>query len=223
MKAKQHFLSRGILKMSLDEYLENELARAGYGGVNLIKTPLGTRVVVKAARPGLVIGRHGKTVRELTEKLQELFGIENPQIEVEEITTPELNARVMAARLASALQRGIHFRRAGYSVLRRIMGAGAKGVEIIISGKLTGQRAKYQKFRAGMILKAGDPAMKYVDEATTSVVLKPGVLGVTVRIMKPDAELPDVVEIIEGVELEEGEIPQKEMSEVNKEKSSESE
>ncbi len=208
MKAKQHFLSSGILKMSLDEYLENELARAGYGGVNLIKTPLGTRVVVKAARPGLVIGRHGKTVRELTEKLQELFGIENPQIEVEEITTPELNARVMAARLASALQRGIHFRRAGYSVLRRIMGAGAKGVEIIISGKLTGQRAKYQKFRAGVILKAGDPAMKYVDEATTSVVLKPGVLGVTVRIMRPDAELPDVVEILEDVELEEGELPQ---------------
>ena len=213
MKAKQHFLSSGILKMSLDEYLENELARAGYGGVNLIKTPLGTRVVVKAARPGLVIGRHGKTVRELTEKLQELFGIENPQIEVEEITTPELNARVMAARLASALQRGIHFRRAGYSVLRRIMGAGAKGVEITISGKLTGQRAKYQKFRAGVILKAGDPAMKYVDEATTSVVLKPGVLGVTVRIMRPDAELPDVVEILEDVELEEGELPQEEKPE----------
>ncbi|MHA1469178.1 MAG: 30S ribosomal protein S3 [Candidatus Asgardarchaeia archaeon] len=222
MKAKQHFLSRGILKMRLDEYLENELARAGYGGVNLVKTPLGTRVIIKAARPGIVIGRHGRTVRELTEKLQELFQIENPQIEVEEITTPELNARVMAARLASALQRGIHFRRAGYSVLRRIMGAGAKGVEIIISGKLTGQRAKYQKFRAGVVLKAGEPAMKYVDEATTSVVLKPGVLGVTVRIMKPDAELPDAIEIIEGVEFEEGELPKEEKpSEETKEQESE--
>jgi len=195
MKAKQHFLERNILKIQLNEFLENELTRAGYAGVELVKTPLGTRIIIKAARPGLVIGKHGKTVRDLTQKIEEMFKIENPQIEVDEITDPELNAKVMALRLASALQRGVHFRRAGYTVLRRIMNAGARGAEIVISGKLTSQRARYQKFRAGVLIKAGDPVNHFVDVGKATVLLKPGMLGVTVKIMRPDVEMPDEVNV----------------------------
>ncbi|MBS7252172.1 MAG: 30S ribosomal protein S3 [Candidatus Freyarchaeota archaeon] len=125
------------------------------------------------------------------------FGLENPQIEVNEIETPELSARVMASRLASALERGIHFRRAAYSIMRRVMAAGAKGVEIKISGKLTSQRAKYQKFRDGFVSKTGEPAVQFVDDAVVHSLSKPGITGVHVKIMLPHAHLPDDIEILE--------------------------
>ncbi|MHA1579131.1 MAG: 30S ribosomal protein S3, partial [Candidatus Freyarchaeota archaeon] len=112
----------------------------------------------------------------------------------------ELNARVMATRLASALERGIHFRRAAYSILRRVMAAGAKGVEIKISGKLTSQRARYQKFRDGLISKTGEPSIQFVDEAVAHALSKPGITGVHVKIMLPDSRLPDDIEILEPEE-----------------------
>ena len=197
MPAKDHFIERGIRKAEIDDYLANELKKAGYGKVDIQKTALGTRVIIHAARPGLVIGRRGRTVRDLTEALESKFGVENPQIEVNEIEKPELNARVMATRLASALERGIHFRRAAYSILRRVMAAGAKGVEIKISGKLTSQRAKYQKFRDGFISKTGEPALLFVDDAVAHALSKPGITGVHVSIMLPDSHLPDDIEILE--------------------------
>jgi len=197
MKAKQVFLERGILKTKLDEFLSKELKRAGYAGVRIVKTALGTRIIIKAARPGLVIGRRGRTARVLTQKIEEMFNLENPQIEIDPLENPDLNAIVMAKRIGSAIQRGVHFRRAAYSALRRIMNAGAKGVEIVISGKLTSQRAKYQKFRSGIIIKAGEPSFRYVEEGKTQVLLKQGVVGVIVRIMKADAELPDEIKVSE--------------------------
>lgn len=200
MPAKDHFIERGIRKAEIDEYLANELKKAGYGKVDIQKTALGTRVIIHAARPGIVIGRRGRTVRDLTEALESKFGLENPQIEVNEIEKPELNARVMASRLASALERGIHFRRAAYSILRRVMGAGAKGVEIKISGKLTSQRARYQKFREGFISKTGEPSVQFVDEAVAHALSKPGITGVQVKIMLPDSRLPDDIEITEPKE-----------------------
>ncbi len=200
MPAKDHFIERGIRKAEIDEYLANELKKAGYGKVDIQKTALGTRVIIHAARPGIVIGRRGRTVRDLTEALEGKFGLENPQIEVNEIEKPELNARVMASRLASALERGIHFRRAAYSILRRVMGAGAKGVEITVSGKLTSQRARYQKFREGFISKTGEPSVQFVDKAVAHALSKPGITGVQVKIMLPDSRLPDDIEITEPKE-----------------------
>lgn len=204
MPAKNHFIERGIRKAEIDDYLANELKKAGYGKVDIQKTALGTRVVIHAARPGLVIGKRGRTVRDLTDALENKFGVENPQIEVNEIVKPELNARVMASRLASALERGIHFRRAAYSILRRVMAAGAKGVEIKISGKLTSQRAKYQKFRDGFILKTGEPSIQFVDDAVAHSLSKPGITGVHVTIMLPDSHLPDDIEILEPQKSPEG-------------------
>jgi len=116
---------------------------------------------------------------------------------------PELNAFVVASRVASALQRGIHFRRAGYWALNRVMEAGALGAEIIISGKLRTDRARYEKFRAGYLPKCGDPPLKYMQKAEVHVQLKPGIFGVKVRIMPPDAEFPDKIQIVESPPEEE--------------------
>ncbi|MGD8545881.1 MAG: 30S ribosomal protein S3, partial [Candidatus Bathyarchaeota archaeon] len=178
MSVVEHFISDSIKKTEIDEFLEKKLERAGYGGVNISKTPLGTHIVIYAMRPGLVIGRGGRTIRELAEILEEKFNVSNPQISVSEMEIPELNAYVVASRIASALQRGVHYRRSGYWALNRVMEAGALGVEIIISGKLRSRRGRYEKFKTGYLPKCGDPALKNMKKAEVHVPTKPGIIGV---------------------------------------------
>jgi small subunit ribosomal protein S3 len=195
----KHFISESLKKTEIDEFLRNEFERAGYGGVDVSKTPLGTHVVIYAMRPGLVIGRGGETIRELAGALEEKFQLANPQISVAEIEIPEFNAHVVASRVASALQRGIHHRRAGFWALTQVMNAGALGAEIIISGKLRTERARFEKFRAGYLPKSGEPPLRYLQTAAMHVQLKPGIFGVKVRIMPPNVQFPDKVEILENV------------------------
>ena len=209
MTVKDIFIQKGIQKMHIDRFLEQELKRAGYAGVDIIRTPLGTRITIYAERPGMVIGRRGSNIRLLTEKLQKLFNIENPQIDVIPVERPELNAKIMAERIARALERGVRFRRAAFIALRQIMEAGARGAEIIISGKLRSERARTEKYSAGVVYKSGHPSEAMVDEAVTYALLKPGIYGIKVRITLPDVPHPDDIKIKEEVpekqEKEEGE------------------
>lgn len=194
---EKYFVTEGLKRTRIDEYLENELERAGYGGMEIQVTPLGTMVVVYAERPGMVIGRGGKTVRNITQQLKNNYDLENPQVEVKEVDVPELNPKIMAHKIAAMLQRGMHFRRVAYTTLRRIMGAGAQGVEVTISGKIRGSRSACAKFIDGYIKKCGEPATRFVREGFATVQLKPGVLGIYVRIMPPGTVLPDKVDIIQ--------------------------
>jgi len=203
MSVVKHFVTEAVKKTEIDEFLRNEFERAGYGGVNIAKTPLGTHIVVYAMRPGLIIGRGGETIKELATLLEQKFQLPNPQISVAEIEIPELNAYVIASRVTSALKRGVHFRRAGFWALQQVMEAGALGAEIIISGKLRTERARYEKFKDGYIPKSGDPPLTYLHKAELHVQLKPGIFGVKVRIMPPDAFFPDQVKITEEVPPEE--------------------
>ncbi|MGD0979495.1 MAG: 30S ribosomal protein S3 [Candidatus Bathyarchaeia archaeon] len=197
MSVVKHFITESMKKTEIDEFLQKKLERAGYGGVTISKTPLGTHIVVYAMRPGLVIGRGGETIRELASILEEKFKVSNPQISVSEIEIPELNAYVVATRVAGALQRGVHFRRAGFWSLNQVMEAGALGAEIVISGKLRTERARYEKFKAGYLVKCGEPSIKYMQRAEVHVQLKPGIFGVRVKIMPPDAIFPDKIKIVE--------------------------
>jgi len=193
----RHFVDESIKKTGVDEFLWKEFERAGYGGVDITKTPLGTNIVVYAMRPGMIIGRGGLTIKNLSKVIEENFGLPNPQISVAEIEVPELNAHVVASRIAAALKRGVHFRRSGFWALSQVMEAGALGAEIIISGKLRTERARREKFREGFLPKSGEPAVKYVRRAAVHTQLKPGIFGVKVSIMPPGVELPDHVEILE--------------------------
>lgn len=195
MSVVKHFMTESIKRTEIDEYLQKKLDRAGYGGVNISKTPLGTHIVIYAMRPGIVIGRGGETIRELASFLGEKFGVSNPQISVSEIEVPELNAYVVASRVASALQRGVHFRRAGFWSLNQVMEAGALGCEIVISGKLRTERARFEKFRAGYLIKCGEPSLRYMQKAVAHVQLKPGMMGIRVRILPPDTVFPDKLKI----------------------------
>jgi small subunit ribosomal protein S3 len=202
---EKDFVTEGLKRTRIDEYLESELERAGYGGMEVQLTPLGTMVVVYAERPGMVIGRGGKTVRNITQTLKSNYGLENPQVEVKEVDVPELNPKIMAHKIAAMLQRGMHFRRVAYTALRRIMGAGAQGVEVTISGKIRGARSATAKFNDGYLKKCGEPSTRFVRSGFATVQLKPGVLGIYVRIMPPGMVLPDKVDIIK-VETEEPEV-----------------
>jgi len=197
MSVVKHFITEAVKKTEIDEFLRNEFERAGYGGVDIAKTPLGTHVVVYAMRPGLIIGRGGETIKELAITLEQNFQLPNPQISVAEIEIPELNAYVIGSRVTSALKRGVHFRRAGFWALQQVMEAGALGVEIIISGKLRTERARYEKFKDGYIPKSGEPALRNLHKAELHVQLKPGIFGIKVKIMPPDAIFPDQVKIID--------------------------
>jgi small subunit ribosomal protein S3 len=211
LSSTRYFVSNGREFVNIDEFLAKELDKAGYGLVELHKTPMGHRVVIHAMRLGMVIGKAGRNIKRLTEDLELVFGLESPQLEVKELENPDLVARVQASKLLSQIERGFHFRRAGHSLIRRIMATGARGVEIVISGKLSSQRSRSEAFRAGFVAKAGYPAQTFVDEYVSSTPLKQGVIGIKVRIMSPDADLPDepifydlpIEEIIEEEKIEE--------------------
>jgi small subunit ribosomal protein S3 len=208
----KHFIEDSIKKTEIDEFLRNEFERAGYGGVSITKTPLGTHLVVYTMRPGLVIGRGGETIRALATILEEKFQLPSPQISVAEIEVPELNAYVVASRISSALKRGIHYRRAGFWGLTQAMEAGALGIEIIISGKLRTDRARYEKFSEGYLPKSGEPPRRYLRKAEMHVQLKPGTLGIRVSLLPPDAVFPDQIKV-QVVEVEVERTPEREIVE----------
>jgi len=196
LSAVKHFINEALRNEEIYEFLREELERAGYGKADITRTPLGTRVTIYAMKPGIVIGRRGENVRELTRILEQRFGLNNPQVAVAEIEIPEFNPNIMASKIASDLKRGTHFRRACFWTLNRIMEAGAQGAEIVISGKLRSRRHRFEKFRAGYIPKSGEPAEKNTRTAVAHVQLKPGLIGVKVSIIPKEATFPDRVEII---------------------------
>lgn len=189
------FINRNMLIASIDEYLAKHFSRSGYAGVEVFRTPLGNRVVIYSERPAFFIGRRGQTIKSLSQILETFFNLENPQITVMPVENPDLNARVVAFRLAQALEKGYHFRRAAFAALQRIMNAGAVGAEIVVSGKLTSERARHEKFRAGKVYKTGYQASYIVDKAVAHALLKPGIYGIKVIIVKPERPA-DHIEVI---------------------------
>ena len=200
MASERKFVAENIRRVLLKEYLMKEVSRAGFGGLDVQRTPMGTRVILTTERPGLVIGRRGQTIKNLTAVIEDRFGFENPQIEVQEVENASLNAQIMAEKLAFSLERGWHFRRAGHSTVRRIMDAGARGCHIIVAGKLTGQRHRTEKFKEGYIKFCGEPKANFIDHGYAVAKLKMGVIGVTVEIMAKDAKLPADITVLNKTE-----------------------
>ncbi|MFB0543541.1 MAG: 30S ribosomal protein S3, partial [Candidatus Bathyarchaeia archaeon] len=195
MPAIKRFMKDSIERLKVDELLRKELRDSGYGGITMTKTPMGTQITLYTMRPGRVIGKRGQTIKELSARLEKDLGIPNPQIAVVEVEVPELDAFIMASRIAMAIERGVHYRRSIFWAARRIMGAGALGVEILIKGKIRSGRSRYEVVREGFIPKSGQPALEQVKTATIPVKLKQGIQGITVTIVPPDAKFPDKISL----------------------------
>ncbi|MBA3977018.1 MAG: 30S ribosomal protein S3 [Nitrosopumilus sp.] len=182
MNAIKNVLNNNFKNMELDEFLREELKDAGYGGVDIQKSPLGTRLTLYVTRPGLVIGRKGSGIKDLTSKLEIKYGLTNPQISVIELEVPELNPKIMCNRIAQLIERGTAFRRAALWTVNTIKNAGALGVEVTISGKLRSERAHFEKHSAGVIPKSGNMADRVVKEGITHVLTKMGIMGIQLKI-----------------------------------------
>ncbi|MFH1788636.1 MAG: 30S ribosomal protein S3 [Candidatus Altiarchaeota archaeon] len=194
MALERYFIQEGVIRSEVENFLRNELNRAGYSGINIQKTPLSTRVILYVEKPPLVIGKKGRRINKLTYILSEKYGIDNPSIDVQKIEEPMLDPNIISRRIAVALERGINRRRVVYRALRAVMGSNARGVEIVLSGKIVGKggRSRQEKYSQGYMKKAGD-SVKFVRIGSTQAYLKAGVIGVTVKIVPPDAVFPDQI------------------------------
>jgi len=195
MTIVKEMIKERVRRAQVHDYVQKKTSRAGFGGLSIQRTPLGTHVRIAAERPGLVIGRKGSEIQRLTEELERKFGYENLQVEAGEVNNFALNPLIMAAKVANALERGWNYRRAGNSMLQRIMDSGARGCQITIAGKLTGLRHRTEKFLSGHIKFCGETALELMDVGIAQAKLKPGTIGVKVAIMRPDAKLPDEIEV----------------------------
>lgn len=184
MAIEKHFVKEGIKESEIEEFLREKFDRAGYSHIDIQRTPLGTRIIVHANRPGLVIGKSGSRIKEITEEVQRKFKLENPMLDVREIENPFLDAQVIAGRIAKALERGAFYKKVANWYLSEIMRAGVVGVEIKISGKLGGERGRFKKFKDGYIKHAGYYADNLVDKGEAKANLKQGIVGVQVKILK---------------------------------------
>ena len=197
MSAISNVMKNNFRNLELDEFLSETLRDAGYGRVDVQKTPIGTRITLSVTRPGLVIGRKGAGIKDLTTKLEQKFGLSNPQISVTELEAPELNPKIMCNRIAQLIERGTAFRRAAIWTNNTIMNAGALGVEITVAGKLRSERAHFEKHAAGLVPKSGDVANKVVRHGVTHVLTKMGLMGIQLKIALKN-ELPKEFEMIDS-------------------------
>jgi len=206
MSAEKRFVKEGIRNRNVEEFLTNEFARAGYSHCEIQRTPLSIRITVYAHKPGLIIGRGGKNIDALTQTLKEKFGFENPQLDVQEIKNPDLDPHVIAKWIASAIERGLNYKRVANIALERVMTAGATGVAIRIAGKLGTDMARTEKFSSGYLKYSGEPSESMVKKSYAQANVKLGTIGIQVRIL---IETPKELETIEtferGISLEKGE------------------
>lgn len=180
-------------EFSIREYIKSMLEKGKVSKVRIEYTPIGEKIIVSTHKPGLVIGRRGEKIDELTRVLKTKFGLENPTVEIEEIRKPELDAQIMADEIALSLERfgPLKFKVVAYKTLQKIMNAGALGAEVVLGGKLPSSRAKTWRFSQGYLKKIGDSA-KVVERAKSIAQTKPGTVGVKVSILPPDAVLTDI-------------------------------
>ena len=191
-------IAKNIKEYIIQEYVAKELPKACYSKIELKKTPLGEKITIHTARPGLVVGKKGANIQRITETLKEKFKMENPQIEIAEIQTPNLDPKSVAERILSSFERfgPKRFKSIGYSTLQEIIDAGATGAEIIISGRgIPSKRAKSWRFFAGHLKKSGDISLNHIKRSLVVAELKSGAIGIKVNILTPDVNLPDTIKL----------------------------
>ncbi len=213
---ERKFIEKGIRNSEMEAYLNKSLERADYSHSDIKRTPLNTRIVIHAGRPGVVIGHAGSKINEMTGAIKNIFKIDNPQIEVKSVENQELDARVIAKQIASSLERGTKHRQIVNIMLKKIMGAGAIGVEITVSGKITGSRSRTEKFMSGYLKKCGNTSDVHTQRAFEKATLKAGVIGIKVKLM---STMPSVLSIEKTIEekAQEKEAEKKEKEEKEKE------
>ncbi|MBI4177417.1 MAG: 30S ribosomal protein S3 [Candidatus Aenigmarchaeota archaeon] len=182
------FIKEGIRLVFIEEYLKSQFQRADYSHIEVSKTPLGTRILIYANRPGIVIGRGGEKIKAITEYLRDHFKLDNPQLDVKEVRDADLDAQIIARQIASSLERGLNYKRVANMAIKRVMESGAVGIQIRVSGKLGGEKSRTEKFMQGYLQHSGETADRLVSKGKAEALLKPGKAGIQVKIMTVNIE-----------------------------------
>ncbi|MCD6496064.1 MAG: 30S ribosomal protein S3 [Candidatus Aenigmarchaeota archaeon] len=189
MALNKYFVKQGIKEVSIDNFIRQNFPSTDYSDIELQRTPLGIKIVINTHKPGRVIGRSGSTINRMGELLKKKFDLDNPQLDVKSIANPNLDSKTVAKQIKTALERGYNYKKIGNVSLKKVMDAGAIGVEIVISGKLGGSKGRVGKFIGGYIKHCGNTAEELVDYGFEEANTKPGKIGIKVKIMK---ELQDI-------------------------------
>jgi small subunit ribosomal protein S3 len=200
---ERKFVAERLKEYQIQEFISETLRNVGHSHTKLVRTPLGEKIIIFASRPGLVVGKSGENIKKLTAAIKKKFELENPQIEISEVENPSLDAQIVAERIASTMERfGVQkFKAIAHKMMEEVMNAGALGIEIRISGKVPSARAKSWRFYSGYLKKCGDIAVSGVKRAYSTAKLKPGVVGIKVRIMPSDVRLPDRIAKMNEIEV----------------------
>ena len=226
---ERKFVAQKIKEFQIEEYITQTLKNVGHSHTKMVKTPLGEKIIIYTSRPGLIVGRKGQNIKQLTKTLKKRFNMENPQIEISEVDNPSLDSNIIAEKIVDALEKfgSQKFKAIGHKVMSEVMKAGAFGIEIVVSGKVPSARAKSWRFYQGYLKKCGDIANS-VRKTNSQAHLKTGVIGVKVSIMPPDIKLPDDIEIVdrketivEVIKQEEKEEPREETGQGTRKEASE--
>ncbi len=196
---EREFIAQKTKEFYIKKYIQEKLKNVGISEIKLKKIPLGEKIIIHTSRPSLVVGSKGSNIKDLTKVLKKEFSLENPQVEIVEVTNPFLDASIVAEKIATSLERfgSARFKGVGHKIMENVINSGALGIEVIISGKIPGARAKSWRFYQGYLKKCGDIAVVGVRKAQTAALLKSGIIGVKVAIMPPDIELPDHIDILD--------------------------
>lgn len=205
MTIEKLFVKEGMKQSQVTTFLKKRFERAGYSHSEIQRTPVGTRIIVYTHKPGLVIGHSGRRINEIAEEIKVKFGFENPLIDVREVAEPMLDANIIASRIAGTLERGINYKRTCNFYIQKVMEAGAVGIQINVAGKISGkERSHYQKFHEGFVAHSGNYAEQLVDKGYAQALLKPGVVGIKVFIMK-EMPIEAKIKVFEEKKAEEAE------------------
>ena len=165
-------------------YISKEFSQAGVARVTIERLAKTAKIIIYAAKPGVIIGKKGEDIEKIRAKLANLLGVV-VHINIEEIKKPELNAQLIGDSIAQQLERRVMFRRAMKKAVTAALKAGAKGIKIAISGRLGGAEiARTEWYREGRVplhtLRAD------IDYALSEALTTYGIIGIKVWVYKGD-------------------------------------
>jgi small subunit ribosomal protein S3 len=206
MMLKQYFVKQAIKELEIENFIKQNFPMGDYSKIEMQRTPLGIKILIHTNKPGRIIGRSGRNINEMTDAIKARFGLENPQLDVKIVRNPDLDAKIVAKQIASSIERGFNYKKIGNLTIKRIMEAGAVGAEIVISGKFGTGKGMTSKFIEGYLKHCGHSAKELVDYGFEEVTMRPGKIGIRVKIMKYfmgiDGELRSKMQEKEEKEME---------------------
>ena len=196
INTKKKFVADGVFQAELNEFLTKCLGTEGYAGIEVRATSMSTEIRVRATKTTDLLEKQARKVRELKSLIEKRYNFNDEDNKVELSIKPfpydrNLSSSAQAENLKFKLLGGTPVRVAANNILGLVMRrGGAIGCEIMISGKIRGQRAKSQKYKQGYLVSTGQPKLEFVDVAVRHVQLRQGVLGVKVKIMMDASKAP---------------------------------